>query len=52
MKQQEQQALKVSTSVGGNFLAGFTRPVDAVNKAFGMFTNTDTAKDVRQGTGM
>ena len=38
--------------VGGNFLAGFTRPVDAVNKAFGMITNTDTAKDVRQGTGM
>ena len=38
--------------VGGNFLAGFTRPVDAVNKAFGMFTDTDTAKDVRQGTGV
>ena len=38
--------------VGGNFLAGFTRPVDAVNKLFGMAANTDTAKDIRQGTGM
>ena len=38
--------------VTGNFLAGFTRPVDAINKAFGMVTNTDTAKDIRQGTGM
>jgi len=38
--------------VTGNFLAGFTRPVDAINKAFGMITDTDTAKDVRQGSGM
>tara|TARA_B100000073_G_scaffold48782_1_gene35981 strand:- start:1094 stop:2503 length:1410 start_codon:yes stop_codon:yes gene_type:complete len=38
--------------VGGNFLAGFTRPVDAVNKLFGMGANTDTAKDIRQGSGM
>ena len=34
--------------VTGNFLAGFTRPLDVVNKAFGMITETDTAKDIRQ----
>ena len=34
--------------VTGNFAAGFTRPLDVVNKAVGFMTGTDTAKDVRQ----
>ena len=38
--------------VTGNFLSGFTRPLDVVNKAFGMIGGTDTAKDVRQAGGM
>lgn len=36
----------------GNFAAGFTRPLDAVNKLTGYITETDTAKDVRQAEGM
>ena len=36
---------------GGNFAAGFTRPLDAVNKLTGYITETDTAKDVRQAEG-
>lgn len=36
----------------GNFAAGFTRPLDAVNKLTGYITETDTAKDVRQTKGM
>lgn len=35
----------------GNFAAGFTRPLDAVNKLTGYITETDTAKDVRQAEG-
>ena len=39
--------------VGGNFvLAGFTRPLDVVNKAVGLPWGTDTAKDVRQAEGI
>ena len=34
--------------VFGNFSAGFTRPLDAVNKVVGFAMGTDTAKDVRQ----
>jgi hypothetical protein len=36
----------------GNFAAGFTRPLDAVNKAIGFAMGTDTVKDVRQAEGM
>jgi hypothetical protein len=36
----------------GNFAAGFTRPLDAVNKLTGYITETDTAKDVRQAEGL
>ena len=35
----------------GNFTAGFTRPLDAVNKLTGFITDTDAAKDVRQAKG-
>ena len=38
--------------VGGNILAGFTRPLDAVNKIVGFAAGTDTAKDVRQAEGV
>lgn len=37
---------------GGNFLAGFTRPLDAANKMVGLVANNDAAKDVRQETGL
>lgn len=37
--------------VTGNFAAGFTRPLDAVNKLTGYITETDTAKDIRQAEG-
>ena len=37
--------------VAGNFAAGFTRPLDAVNKTIGFVMGTDTAKDVRQAEG-
>ena len=36
----------------GNVAAGFTRPLDAVNKTIGFAMGTDTAKDVRQAEGM
>ena len=35
----------------GNYFAGFTRPLDAVNKLTGFITDTDVAKDVRQAEG-
>ena len=35
----------------GNISAGFTRPLDAVNRMVGFLTETDTAKDVRQARG-
>ena len=38
--------------VVGNFAAGATRPLDAVNKLTGYITETDTAKDVRQAEGL
>lgn len=38
--------------VGGNILAGFTRPLDAVNKIVGFASGTDTAKDIRQTEGV
>lgn len=38
--------------VTGNFVAGFTRPLDVLNKAVGFATGTDTAKDVRQAEGI
>ena len=38
--------------VGGNFVSGFTRPLDALNKAVGFAMGTDTAKDVRQAEGL
>ena len=36
----------------GNWTAGFTRPLDAVNKAVGYFDNTDAARDLRQAEGV
>ena len=36
---------------GGNILAGFTRPLDALNKMVGFINDSDTAKDVRQEKG-
>ena len=38
--------------VGGNFISGFTRPLDAINKTIGFAMGTDGAKDVRQAEGM
>jgi len=37
--------------VTGNFAAGFTRPVDALNKTIGFAMGTDGAKDIRQADG-
>jgi len=37
--------------ITGNFTAGFTRPLDAVNKLTGYITETDSAKDMRQAKG-
>lgn len=37
--------------MSGNYVAGFTRPLDAVNKLTGFITDTDAAKDVRQAEG-
>lgn len=35
----------------GNIAAGFTRPLDAINRAAGFIFDSDVAKDVRQGRG-
>jgi hypothetical protein len=35
----------------GNYVAGFTRPLDAVNKLTGFITDTDAAKDKRRAGG-
>jgi len=35
----------------GNFLAGYTRPLDAANKVVGMVANNDAVRDKRQSTG-
>ena len=52
---QEDGARKASAlalyKMTGNFTAGFTRPLDAVNKLTGFITDTDAAKDVRQAKG-
>lgn len=37
--------------MAGNMTAGFTRPLDAVNRAVGFINGSDVAKDVRQATG-
>ena len=37
--------------MSGNYVAGFTRPLDAVNRLTGFITDTDVAKDVRQAEG-
>jgi hypothetical protein len=37
---------------GGNILAGFTRPLDALNRSVGLITDSDVAKDVRQARGV
>ena len=37
---------------GGNILAGFTRPIDAVNRMVGFINDTDAARDARQQTGV
>ena len=37
---------------GGNILAGFTRPLDAVNKMVGFINNSDAARDTRQVEGI
>ena len=36
----------------GNFASGFTRPLDAVNQMAGYISGTDTAKDVKQASGV
>ena len=52
---QDEGARKASAlglaKIGGNFVSGFTRPLDAVNKIAGFASGTDTAKDVRQAEG-
>jgi hypothetical protein len=52
---QDEGARKASAiglaKIGGNFVSGFTRPLDAVNKIAGFASGTDTAKDVRQADG-
>ena len=37
---------------GGNILAGFTRPLDAVNRMVGFINDTDAARDTRQQKGV
>tara|TARA_R110002096_G_scaffold197564_6_gene380992 strand:+ start:1540 stop:5016 length:3477 start_codon:yes stop_codon:yes gene_type:complete len=55
MLNQDQAARKASAvglaKLGGNFVSGFTRPLDAVNKIAGFAMGTDAAKDVRQADG-
>ena len=45
-------SMNAFNKVAGNFVAGFTRPLDAVNKTIGFAMGTDTAKDVRQADGL
>lgn len=40
------------SKAGGNYLSGYTRPLDAFNKAVGYLADVDTAKDPRQAKGM
>ena len=45
--------MKAFGKATGNILAGFARPLDAVNRVVGYVTDDDTAKDIRQAdTGM
>ena len=45
--------MKAFGKVTGNILAGFARPLDAVNRVAGYINDDDTAKDIRQAdTGM
>ena len=45
--------MKAFGKATGNILAGFARPLDAVNRVVGYITDDDTAKDIRQAdTGM
>ena len=48
--------LKASTTglgkAGGNYLAGYTRPLDAFNQLVGFVAEVDIAKDVRQAQGL
>ena len=53
---QEDGARKMSFDAvykqGGSIIAGFTRPLDAVNRMVGLINNSDAAKDARQATGV
>lgn len=55
MLNQEEGARKASLDMlykpAGNFAAGFTRPLDAVNRMVGFINNSDAARDARQATG-
>jgi len=43
---------KSLTRAMGNYLAGYTRPLDAVNKLVGYMDNSDAARDLRQAEGV
>ena len=43
-----QASFKEVAKFTGNYAAGFTRPLDAVNKLTGFVTDTDAARDIRQ----
>tara|TARA_R100000234_G_scaffold115066_1_gene90707 strand:+ start:18 stop:3626 length:3609 start_codon:yes stop_codon:yes gene_type:complete len=43
--------LEAFYKAGGGFMAGFTRPLDAANRAVGFVFETDTIKDPRQARG-
>jgi hypothetical protein len=47
-----QASLDAVYKQGGNILAGFTRPIDAVNRMVGLINNSDAARDVRQEKGI
>lgn len=49
---ERQASLDALYKIGGNFFAGFTRPLDAVNKMVGLIHGSDAAKDVRQASGV
>ena len=40
------------SKAGGNYISGYTRPLDALNKAVGYIADVDTAKDPRQAQGL
>ena len=40
------------SKAGGNYISGYTRPLDAINKAVGYIADVDTAKDPRQAQGL